>query len=113
MRSKKTAALVGAHALIVALLRRDGYKVDVEVMLCKPRRWRYDVVVGKVAVEVHGACWRGGRHTRGGGFQKDREKMNAAQMEGYIVLEYSTHQIEAAPLKVLEEIKAAVGRVGA
>ena len=40
----------------------------------------------KVAVEVHGGTWVGGRHTRGAGFEKDREKMNEAHLLGWLVL---------------------------
>lgn len=41
----------------------------------------------KVALEVHGAVFQNGRHNRGDGFLKDREKMNEAQLMGWIVLE--------------------------
>lgn len=59
------------------------------------RRWRFDCawISQKVALEVHGAVYAGGRHTRGQGFERDREKMNEAQLMGWTVLEYSTGQI--------------------
>lgn len=53
------------------------------------RRWRFDLAYEeeKVAVEVHGGVWSQGRHTRGKGFLADREKMNEAQLQGWLVLE--------------------------
>lgn len=70
------------------------------------RRWRFDYAWPdqKIAVEVHGGIHTRGRHTRGTGFEKDREKMNAAQLLGWKVLEVSTGQLEDGyALQVLEE----------
>jgi hypothetical protein len=39
----------------------------------------------RVAVEVMGGIWTGGRHTRGEGYGRDCEKLNLAQAEGWIV----------------------------
>lgn len=63
------------------------------------RRWRFDFcwpspIADDVAVEVHGAVWSGGRHTRGWGFVHDREKMNEALCMGYRVLEVVPEQIK-------------------
>jgi very-short-patch-repair endonuclease len=61
------------------------------------RKWQMDIAIHshKVALEVHGGIWSGGRHTRGQGFLDDREKMNTAQMMGWRTLEFSTHQVES------------------
>ena len=61
------------------------------------RKWRFDLawVSKKVAVEVHGGTWTGGRHTRGTGFEKDREKMNEAALLGWLVLEVTGDQIRS------------------
>lgn len=49
------------------------------------RRWRFDYafVEQKVAVEIEGAVWTRGRHTRGAGFLKDMEKYNTATVMGW------------------------------
>lgn len=63
------------------------------------RRWRLDVAWPeyKVAVECHGGIWRSGRHTRGGGFKNDREKMNEAALLGWLVLEFVADWIDDDP----------------
>lgn len=61
------------------------------------RRWRFDFAWPelRLAVEVHGAVHTGGRHTRGAGFTRDREKMNEAQLAGWLVLEVAPSQVES------------------
>lgn len=60
------------------------------------RRWRADFAFPeyRVIVEIHGGIWTSGRHTRGSGFAKDREKSNAAQLLGWIVLEFTPAEIK-------------------
>jgi len=52
------------------------------------RRWRFDFawLSEKIALEVEGAIWTGGRHTSAAGFHKDMEKYNAASVLGWRVL---------------------------
>jgi len=70
------------------------------------RRWRFDVafVEQKVAVEIDGGCWSRGRHTRGSGYIKDTEKLNAAVVQGWRVLRYCTHTLEEDPLAVVTQV---------
>ncbi len=67
-----------------------------EVQFAKPRRWRFDIAypAHKVAVEVEGGVWSGGRHTRGKGFTGDCEKYNAAILAGWRVLRFTRAQVE-------------------
>ena len=63
------------------------------------RRWRMDLawVEAKIAVECHGGVYSGGRHVRGGGFTRDREKMNSAAEMGWRVIEVACpHQMGLA-----------------
>lgn len=52
------------------------------------RMWRFDYAIPeyKVALEVEGGVWTGGRHTRPQGFLGDIEKYNTATLMGWKVL---------------------------
>lgn len=52
------------------------------------RKWRFDYAWpdARVALEVEGGVWTGGRHTSSAGFLKDIEKYNAAARLGWRVL---------------------------
>lgn len=60
----------------------------VEFKFCEARKWRFDFAwpYHKVALEVEGGIWTGGRHIRGSGFVKDMEKYNTAATLGWRVL---------------------------
>lgn len=71
------------------LLRSVGLPAPVREHRFHPvRRWRFDYawIEHKVALEVEGGVWTGGRHTRGAGFIKDMEKLNAATVAGWRVV---------------------------
>ncbi len=73
------------------------------------RKWRFDfawpdvpilIMRGnsggfccRLAMEIDGAVWKQGRHTRGAGYIADMEKLNAAAMAGWLVLRYTPDQI--------------------
>jgi very-short-patch-repair endonuclease len=61
------------------------------------RRWRIDYAWPdrKLLVELEGAIWVGGRHTRGSGFSKDCEKYNAASMLGYTLLRFTADMVKS------------------
>lgn len=52
------------------------------------RKWRFDFAwpAQKVALEVQGGLFVGGRHSRGGALRKEHEKLNAAAALGWRVL---------------------------
>jgi len=59
------------------------------------RRWRFDFahLQTKVAVEINGGIWSGGRHVRGDGYLRDRDKVNAATSLGWRVFELGTGRV--------------------
>ena len=65
------------------------------------RRWRFDYCWPelKIAVEVHGGTYTNGRHTRGGGFTVDREKMNEAAIYGWTVLEVTSAHVRSGQMR--------------
>lgn len=52
------------------------------------RKWRFDYAIPehKIAIEVEGGVWTGGRHTSPKGFLRDMEKYNTATLMGWRVL---------------------------
>lgn len=71
-----------------------------------PRKFRFDFAWPeiKVAIEIDGGQWVGGRHTRGAGFLRDCEKLNLAALAGWTVLRFSGASVksgEAARLTAL------------
>lgn len=62
------------------------------------RRWRFDFAwpyqSRRIAVEVEGGTWAGGRHTRGSGYARDLEKYNAAALAGWVVLRFSADMVK-------------------
>ena len=59
--------------------------------------WRFDFAFKrqKLAVEVEGGNWTGGRHTRGQGFADDCEKYNAATLAGWRLLRFTGDHIKS------------------
>ena len=62
------------------------------------RAWRFDHAFPqyKVALEVNGGEWIQGRHTRPQGYVHDLEKLNAAQVAGWIVIQFTPDQLRKA-----------------
>jgi hypothetical protein len=74
-----------------------GFPVpDMEVRFHPTRRWRFDYVFpGKIVVEVNGGIWSKVSGHQRTGHLRDMEKMNAAQLYGYLVLQFTPQQIRS------------------
>lgn len=61
---------------------------EMEFRFHPKRKWRMDFAWPdhKIALEVEGAVWTRGRHTRGAGFLKDIQKYNTAVEMGWRIL---------------------------
>jgi len=61
------------------------------------RKWRFDFAYPeqKIAIEVEGGTWAGGRHSRGAGFQGDCEKYNEAVLLGWKILRFTSGMINS------------------
>jgi hypothetical protein len=71
-----------------------------------PRRWRFDYCWPslRLALEVEGGTWTGGRHVRGQGYERDCEKYNAAALAGWKVLRVTTGMVsDGRALSLLEQ----------
>lgn len=72
------------------LLCRSDLKVECvkEYKFHPTRKWRFDYAIPahKIAIEVEGGVWTGGRHTSPKGFLGDMEKYNTATIMGWRLL---------------------------
>jgi very-short-patch-repair endonuclease len=87
----------------------EKLRPEREWMFHPTRKWRFDFAWPdvKLAVEIEGGTWRGGRHSRGSGFDNDAAKYNAAVLLGWRVLRYSTGMVQSgiAINEVLEALR--------
>ena len=74
------------------------------------RKWRFDYAFPehKIALEVEGGVWTGGRHTSSVGFLNDMEKYNTATLMGWRV--FRTTPDDLYRKKTLDLIKNAINR---
>lgn len=78
-----------------------------EFRFSPPRLWRFDFAwpAQKVAVEIEGGVWNGGRHTRGSGFTADCEKYNRAAQLGFRVFRFPTAEVKNGhAIRLIEEV---------
>lgn len=92
----KVGAVVGL-TVFQAACRAAGLEApEAEYRFHPTRKWKFDWAFPayKVAVEIEGAVWTQGRHTRGVGFVKDIEKYNEATILGWRVLRCTVQDFE-------------------
>ncbi len=91
-----------------------------EHRVCADRKWRFDFAVPerKVAFEIQGVrgfC-RGrvvhGRHSRPEGMRSDAEKLNRAQMDGWVVILLTPEMVTEEQVTLLKTWVATSGRGG-
>jgi len=74
------------------------------------RNWRFDYAIPehKIAIEIDGGAFTGGRHTRGVGFIQDCDKLNEATALGWSIYRITTPMVNTADVAwVLEQIRSA------
>ena len=82
-----------------------GIPLETEFRFHEARKFRFDFAhpMTKIAFEIEGGTWSGGRHTRGAGYQKDCEKYNLAALCGWTVFRFTTTMINSGNLKPFVE----------
>jgi len=85
-------------------------KVIPEYRFHEKRRWRFDYAIPefKIAVEIDGGLWIGGRHSRPSGIQKDMEKLNTATSIGWSILRFTPTQLKKEYLECLRIIEETI-----
>ena len=108
-KSRQTANLHKITDVFTTICRTD-LKVECvkEYKFHPTRRWRFDYAIPehKIALEVEGGVWTGGRHTSPKGFLGDIEKYNAATLMGWRV--FRTTPDELYKLSTINLIKSAI-----
>lgn len=96
----------------------DAHSVPVsEYRFDDTRKWRFDFAWPKVkvAVEIDGGVFMGGRHTSGAGYTKDCYKLNRAVELGWRVLRFTPQMLKNDPISVIQQIERVLknGKMGA
>lgn len=95
-KKHKPKILGSSEALFDAACQSHGLPVPVREYRFHPtRKWRFDFLFDcNVAVEVQGGLFSGGRHVRGAALLQEYDKINSAQIMGFIVLMVTPQQVE-------------------
>lgn len=97
-------------ALLKVMLRGAGLSIPVrEFQFCDERKWAFDYAwpANRIALEIEGGAWTGGRHTRGGGFLDDMEKYNEAACMGWRVLRCTPDEFNDKTARVVQMVQRA------
>lgn len=108
-KSRQTGNSYQIRDVFTTICRTD-LKVECvkEYKFHPTRRWRFDYAIPehKIALEVEGGVWTGGRHTSPKGFLGDIEKYNTATLMGWRV--FRTTPDELYKLSTINLIKSAI-----
>lgn len=82
-----------------------------EVAFHPTRAWRLDFAweSAMVAVEIEGAIFTGGRHSRGAGLAEDATKYNEAVFLGWAVIRLTDKQLKPQPIRYTTKGKQKAG----
>lgn len=85
---RRCVAKADAELFVRLCVAQNLPKPEREHCFHATRKWAMDFAwtAQRVGLEVEGAVWVQGRHTRGSGFVKDMEKYNAAAVLGWRIL---------------------------
>lgn len=95
-----TADLARARRLTLAqrllLEQTRAFQPTAEHVFAAPRRFRIDVafVAQRLAVEIQGGIWTGGRHVRGAGMRRDCEKSALLAIHGWRLINCTVEHVE-------------------
>lgn len=102
--SKKSAL---EERFLIHLFAAEIQKPQREYRFHPTRKWRLDFAWPdrKLAVEIEGGVWTGGRHTRPQGFIEDCRKYNALSLAGWRLLRFSGEMVRSGEaIDLVEEV---------
>lgn len=108
-KSRQTAAKPPMRDVFTVICKTDLKVECVKEFKFHPvRKWRFDYAVPeyKIALEVEGGVWTGGRHISPKGFLGDIEKYNTATLMGWRV--FRTTPDDLYKKKTLDLMKSAI-----
>jgi hypothetical protein len=111
----------GSTEILGAKLKRsmavDAVLADLptplpEYQFVPERQWRFDYAwpAYKIALELEGGLYTGGRHVRGTGYENDLMKYNEAALQGWKLIRFSWAQILEKPTLCHQILKTAFPR---
>ncbi len=88
---------------ILNFIAKPSWKLEREYRFHPTRKWRFDFAYSeqKIAIEIEGGIWSGGRHIHPSGFEADCIKYNTATAMGWKVFRVPPKFISEAYLKSL------------
>lgn len=99
-----------AFIRLVRELLDQAHVIRLEYRFHPSRKWRFDLALmgPKVALEIDGGGWVGGRHHREQGRRSDNEKAIEAQRLGWMVVRVSWEDVHnpQALLQLLTDLAA-------
>jgi hypothetical protein len=106
---KTKAPKIPARDVFTIICKTDiGVECVKEFQFHPERKWRFDYAIPahKIALEVEGGVWTGGRHTRSKGFLGDMEKYNAGTLAGWRIFRVTPDELYKS--KTINLIKQAI-----
>lgn len=84
--------------------------LEADFQFAPPRGWEFDRChqAARVAVELEGGTWSGGRHVRGKGYEDDCEKYNEAAARRWQLFRLTTTMLANDPARWVEMIRDAI-----
>lgn len=111
-REQAKAAREQLEAAMALHLRAAGIAFEREYRFHQTRAWRFDFALpaAKLAIEVQGGVFTGGRHARGDGITNECEKVAAAVIAGWRVMPVTGAQVKSgAAIQWVQQALASEG----
>lgn len=97
-----------AEELLLFQIKAAKLRLPVREYKFHPtRRWKFDFAYPmlRLAIEIEGGIWVGGRHNTGKGYSADCEKYNNAALLGWSILRFTTDMVKSGEaLKMIESV---------